>query len=92
MRIKPKILASNPPSIAMPATGLYQREKREIDFDNKAIECILLTGRRLRRSKLASFCERLPHNRLAVANSGRKSRFRQDLQRQYENNFILGVF
>jgi hypothetical protein len=76
----------------MPGTGLYQREKRKIDFDNKAITYISLANKRLHRSKLASSCERLPPNRLAVANSGRKSRFRQDLQRQYENNFILGVF
>jgi hypothetical protein len=64
MRIKPKILASNPPSILMPATGLYQREKRKIDFDNKAKTCISLANRRLHPLNLASSFNSIAPNRL----------------------------
>jgi hypothetical protein len=37
----------------MPATGLYQRKKREIDFDNKPKTCISLANRRLHLLNLA---------------------------------------
>ena len=55
MRIKPKILASDPPSIIMPATVLYQSGKSKMDFDNKPKYCNLLINRQLRRLCLASF-------------------------------------
>ena len=55
MRNKPKILGSNPRYITMPANGLYQREKRKIDFENKAKYYILLSALPLHRSNLASF-------------------------------------
>jgi hypothetical protein len=65
MRIKPIILASNPRSIIMPATGLYQTGKTKIDFDNKAKNDISMPTNRLRRLNLASFSNALPHNWLA---------------------------
>ena len=55
MRIKPKISTSNQPAIIMPATDLCQREKRKIDFENKAKYYILLSALPLHRSNLASF-------------------------------------
>jgi hypothetical protein len=70
MRIKPKILVSNPRPIVMPATGLYQREKRKIDFDNKPKTCISLPIKRLCLLSLASLFIPLARNMLAGLNSG----------------------
>jgi hypothetical protein len=64
MRIKPKILASNPRSISMPATGLHQREKRGMNIYNEAKYDIMLPVLRLRCIILASFYTMMRHNRL----------------------------
>jgi hypothetical protein len=65
MRIKPKISASNPPAITMPATDLYHVGKPKIDFDNKAIIDISMPSNRLHRLNMASFFIMMAHNRLA---------------------------
>jgi hypothetical protein len=66
MRIKPKILASNPPSIIMPTTGLDRMERPQMSFDNKAKNGISLSNLHLSRYFLASLS--IPHcaNDLAV--------------------------
>jgi len=63
MRIKPKISGSNPRYITMPATGLHQRAKQNLNFENKAKNNISLPDNCLQRSNLASFFNPLPPNK-----------------------------
>ena len=51
MRIKPKILASNPPAIAISATELHQTGKTNFDFENKANLSIFLDRQSFTPSK-----------------------------------------
>jgi hypothetical protein len=55
MSTKPKISASHTPAIIIPATYLYQPERRRLNCESKAKIIISLPNNRLRGLYLASF-------------------------------------